>query len=145
MKTADNNSEIGEVLPPQAYEILVSEPDAVLLDVRSRVEFDYVGHPPGAINIPWQEAPDWDVDPAFVTRVRQSLEAVRPDQAVEELTLLTLCRSGGRSMAAAKQLTEKGFSRVINIAEGFEGGLDADRHRGKLGGWRFHQLPWEQT
>ena len=38
-----------------------------------------------------------------------------------------------------------GFSNVINVVEGFEGPLDENYHRGKLGGWRFFGLPWQQS
>jgi rhodanese-related sulfurtransferase len=48
-------------------------------------------------------------------------------------------------MAAARALAAAGFTRLYNVAEGFEGDRDADSHRGALGGWRYHGLPWEQT
>ena len=60
-------------------------------------------------------------------------------------TVLTLCRSGKRSMLAATLLEEQGYKDTVNIAEGFEGDPDGNRHRGNLNGWRFHGLPWEQT
>ena len=137
--------EIPEVLPKEAAEILKTDSQSVLLDVRSRVEFDYVGHPPGAINVPWQEPPSWEVVPDFYARVRQRFAELNADVPPESLTVLTLCRSGGRSRDAAMELARHGFSKAINIAEGFEGGLDENRQRGKLGGWRYHNLPWEQT
>jgi len=135
---------IDEVNPVQAWEILNSNEPAVLLDVRSKVEFDYVGHPSGAVNVPWQEAPEWSVDPEFVDKVRVRLRelAQRPP---EDITVLTLCRSGKRSLDAGIRLAESGFKRVLNIAEGFEGDLDEKKHRGTINGWRFYNLPWEQT
>lgn len=134
------------VSPKQAWEMLESDPDAVVLDVRSRVEFDYVGHPVGAVNVPWQEAPDWHVDPEFVDKVRARLRQVGAGRdPASTLTVLALCRSGNRSEAAADALSGAGFKRVYNIAEGFEGDRDGNKHRGSLNGWRFHGLPWEQT
>ncbi len=135
---------IDEVTPPQAWKILNSEEPSVLLDVRSKVEFDYVGHPSGAINVPWQEAPDWEVDPEFVEKVRARLQSAGKGNP-EEQTILTLCRSGKRSMDAGIRLAQSGFKKVINIAEGFEGDLDEKKHRGNINGWQFYKLPWEQT
>ncbi|MBI1731350.1 MAG: rhodanese-like domain-containing protein [Gammaproteobacteria bacterium] len=131
--------------PKQAWEILRRQPEAVLLDVRSRVEFDYVGHPVGAVHVPWQEFPDWREDPEFVAKVRNRLGAARPGFEPEELPVLAMCRSGRRSGAAGQALERAGFRRVFNIVEGFEGDRDVHRHRGTVNGWRFHGLPWEQT
>jgi rhodanese-related sulfurtransferase len=58
--------------------------------------------------------------------------------------LLMLCRSGARSIAAARRATELGAT-AYNILEGFEGDLDAHGHRGQLGGWRRRGLPWRQN
>jgi rhodanese-related sulfurtransferase len=57
--------------------------------------------------------------------------------------VLLLCRSGVRSIAAAKRATELGLE-AYNILEGFEGDPDKEAHRGRVGGWRFHGLPWRQ-
>jgi rhodanese-related sulfurtransferase len=136
---------VTELQPKQAWECLRQRPEALLLDVRSRVEFDYVGHPVGAVHVPWQEYPDWRADPEFVAKVKHNLKALRPDSAPEDVPVLALCRSGARSMAAARALAEAGYRHVYNIQEGFEGAQDAQRHRGTINGWRFHGLPWEQT
>jgi rhodanese-related sulfurtransferase len=57
--------------------------------------------------------------------------------------LLLLCRSGVRSVAAAKRATELGL-QAYNILQGFEGDLDAQGQRGRVGGWRLAGLPWQQ-
>ena len=131
---------VAEVDPKQAWLILQENPDAILLDVRSKVEFDFVGHPVGAVHIPLQEAPDWTTDPDFVQKVIERLGTGSKDT-----TILTLCRSGKRSMFAAQLLEQHGYRHTVNIAEGFEGDLDENRHRSNRNGWRFHKLPWEQT
>jgi rhodanese-related sulfurtransferase len=137
---------VNDVSPKEAFEMLEKDPATVILDVRSRVEFDYVGHPVGAVHVPWQEFPDWQADPDFVHNARLRLADARGTASPEnDLTVLTICRSGGRSRAAAEALLDAGFRRVFNISEGFEGDRDAERHRGTRGGWRFHGLPWEQT
>lgn len=140
-----SNDIIKEITPTQAWEIMGSDPSAVLLDVRSRFEYEYVGHPEPSINVPWQEVPDWSTDPQFVEKVRSRLSAFKGNNAPpESRTLLMLCRSGKRSMAAAIRLAENGFTNVTNVAEGFEGDLDGNGHRGMRNGWRFHGLPWRQ-
>ena len=131
---------VAEVNPKQAWNILRDKPTAILLDVRSKVEFDYVGHPIDAVHVPLQEAPDWQTDPDFVQKVIERL-----GESNRDITILTICRSGKRSMLAAQLLEAQGYTHTANIAEGFEGDLDENRHRGNVNGWRFHGLPWEQT
>jgi rhodanese-related sulfurtransferase len=58
--------------------------------------------------------------------------------------VILICRSGKRSNEAGEALIKDGFQNVYNVLEGFEGELDENHHRSTLGGWRFHDLPWEQ-
>ena len=44
-----------------------------------------------------------------------------------------------------QKVGKNSFVNVINVSEGFEGPLDDNYHRGTLGGWRFHGLPWQQN
>ena len=136
---------IEEVTPPEAWQALTGETDSVLLDVRSQMEYDYVGHVPGSVLVALKEPPDWQSDPDFSAKVRTALEQCRPGQAPEELAIYALCRSGARSMMAAEELANSGFKRVYNVKEGFEGDKNEQHHRGKLNGWRFHGLPWQQS
>lgn len=131
-------SQIKSLTPKKAWTLLSTNTTAVLLDVRDRMEYSYVGHPKGAINIPWKELPDFRANPLFVDEVRQRI----PNH---ETPVLLLCRSGQRSLDAAKALALVGYKDLTNIEEGFEGPLDANKHRGTLGGWRYHDLPWEQS
>lgn len=135
---------VKEVNPRQAYEMLIADGEAVVLDVRSTMEYEYVGHPVGAVNVPWKEPPDWQVDPGFVAKVRKAFSEKFPGRDENDLTVLAICRSGARSRDAAETLLREGFRNVLNIAEGFEGDKDDNHHRGNINGWRFHQLPWEQ-
>ena len=125
--------------PVAAHAFLQREPRALLVDCRTEVEHMYVGHPVGAEHVAWQEAPDWEIDPAFAEKVKRlvSGDLGRP--------VLLICRSGHRSLHAGEALEAAGFSRVINVLEGFEGPLDDDYHRGTKGGWRFRGLPWQQS
>lgn len=124
--------------PQQTWDFLQQNPNAVLIDVRTKMEHLFVGHPPKAIHIPWKEAPDWQFNPNFIAQVRQMVS--NPNTPI-----LLLCRSGQRSLEAAVLLEQSGYTHLINIEEGFEGALDENKQRGNLNGWRFAGLPWQQS
>lgn len=124
--------------PKQSWAVLQNNPAAVLVDVRTFIEHSFVGHPPQAIHIAWKEFPGMQLNAAFVEQVQQRV----PDKSAP---VLLLCRTGVRSVDAAKALDAVGYQHLINIVEGFEGALDADKHRGNIDGWRFHGLPWQQS
>jgi rhodanese-related sulfurtransferase len=126
--------------PKEAYKLLQEHPNAVLIDVRSHMEYLFVGHPAGAIHIPWIDEPDWKQNPHFLTQVRQTMLGGASGAA----PVVLICRSGVRSLDAGKALIEAGVKDVYNVAEGFEGQMDEKHHRSALGGWRYHGLPWEQ-
>ncbi len=136
---------VKDIRPDEAHALLRRERSAVLLDVRTTMEYLYVGHPVGALHVPWMEAPEWRILPGFAERVAKALGGRSGAEPVQELTVLALCRSGKRSRAAAEELAHHGFTRLYNVVEGFEGDLDADRHRSTLNGWRQRGLPWEQS
>jgi rhodanese-related sulfurtransferase len=120
---------------------------AVLIDVRTMAEWAYVGLPDlSSINkrpvlVEWQTFPDDRVNAGFVERVAEALVAIG---ANKESELLFICRSGSRSLKAAGAMAAAGYTRCRNVADGFEGPLDADRHRGRLAGWKARGLPWVQ-
>ncbi|HEA26330.1 MAG TPA: rhodanese-like domain-containing protein [Ectothiorhodospiraceae bacterium] len=131
--------------PKEAWDLLQQDPRAILIDVRSSMEYLFVGHPKGAVHIPWIDEPEWVVNPNFVRSIRELtlggvIDAVEGGSA----PILLICRSGKRSLEAGRLLLESGFSDVSNIEEGFEGELDEEHHRSTTGGWRFHGLAWEQ-
>ena len=109
--------------------------DAVLVDVRTDAEREWVGFVPGAVPIAWKQWPGMAMNQAFDAEIRA---AVPPGKKV-----VLLCRSGVRSVAAAKRATELGLE-AYNILEGFEGDPDDHAHRGQRGGWRKRGLPWRQ-
>jgi rhodanese-related sulfurtransferase len=124
--------------PQQAWDLQQQNPMAVLVDVRTKMEYLFVGHPPLAVHIPWKEAPDWQVNSNFVAQVHQVIS--NPNTPI-----LLLCRSGQRSLEAAVALENAGYSHLINIVDGFEGALDQNKQRGTVNGWRFSGLPWQQS
>lgn len=137
-------SEVKSILPQQAYELLQSQPQAILVDVRSSMEFLFVGHPKGAVNIPWIDEPDWVVDPHFTSHVRQLMLGGVVCDSSGCVPVLLICRSGKRSLEAGNQLIADGLTEIYNIEGGFEGPLDETHHRSTRAGWRFDNLPWEQ-
>lgn len=137
--------EVKSLSPQEAWQLMQDEPRSILVDVRSDMEYLFVGHPVGAIHIPWIDYPDWNLNPNFVTEIRKLVLGGICHEAVESSApILLICRSGKRSLEAGNLLIKEGFCDVHNVAEGFEGELDDHHHRGTLGGWRFHGLPWEQ-
>ena len=140
-----SKEKVTQLSATQAYKMLDDDPRSVLIDVRSNMEFLFVGHPKGAISIPWIDEPDWVINPHFITDVRKVLlGGVSCSTDVGCAPIILICRSGKRSLEAGALLVENGFSRVFNILEGFEGELDETHHRSTQGGWRFDGLPWEQ-
>lgn len=123
--------------PRQAYEFLQSTPEAVFIDVRSEIEHMFVGHPAGAMLIPWIDGPDWEVNPDFVAHVKKASSINRP--------VVLICRSGKRSMDAGFALEQAGLTEIYNVLHGFEGDLDDHHHRNAVNGWRYDGLPWAQT
>jgi len=110
--------------------------DAVLIDVRTDAEREWVGFVPGATALAWKQWPGMAMNVEFDKRLKEIVPAGKK--------ILFLCRSGVRSIAAAKRATELGLE-AYNILEGFEGDPDQHAHRGRVGGWRLHGLPWRQS
>ncbi|MFO0115452.1 MAG: rhodanese-like domain-containing protein [Betaproteobacteria bacterium] len=125
--------------PDAAHRFLAKHPTAVFVDCRSEMEFLFVGHPVGAMMIPWNDGPDWDINPHFVGQVKKAC-----GHSINRPVVL-ICRSGNRSVDAGQALEGAGFTKVYNVLEGFEGDLDDNHQRGNIGGWRKHGLPWEQV
>jgi rhodanese-related sulfurtransferase len=141
-----SNNDLNIISATQAAELLNQDPQAVFIDVRSHMEYLFIGHPTGAVNIPWIDEPDWVVNPDFVRELRQLLLGGlrHGDGNGHSVAVLLICRSGKRSVEAGNLLLNEGFENVYSIADGFEGELDDHHHRSSLGGWRFEGLPWEQ-
>ena len=129
--------------PKKAYELLQSDSTANLIDIRSSMEYLFVGHPVGATHIAWIDDPDWSINPNFVDEITQVASKKGADNP-QHNPLILICRSGVRTLQAAEILIEAGFTHIIHIHEGFEGDRDDNFQRSTVGGWRFHGLPWEQ-
>ncbi|RDI28621.1 thiosulfate sulfurtransferase [Pseudacidovorax intermedius] len=125
----------GDVTPELAARWMTTG-QAVLVDVRTDAEREWVGFVPGAVAVAWKQWPGMAMNAGFDEALRA---AVPPGGKV-----VLLCRSGVRSVAAARRATELGIE-AYNILEGFEGDADTDGHRGNKGGWRKRGLPWKQS
>lgn len=133
----------GDLTPSEAWKVLSEDDDAVLVDCRTRAEWGYVGVPDlsrigkKVVLVELQTYPDGARNPHFVPELRQAGVGT-------ETTTVFICRSGARSAAAAEIATAAGLGSSYNVADGFEGQLDGDGHRG-AGGWRSEGLPWRQS
>jgi sulfur dioxygenase len=125
----------GDVSPQLAWR-WVQDGEAVMVDVRTDAEREWVGFVPGAVPVAWKQWPGMAMNPQFDDAVRAAAGGGRK--------LVMLCRSGVRSVAAAKRATELGL-QAFNILEGFEGDPDGQGQRGHQGGWRQQGLPWRQN
>ncbi len=134
---------VENVSPGAAWQALTEDPDAVLCDVRTEPEWTFVGVPDlqpvgkEAVLIPWQVFPAMQLNASFVDALREA--GIGPGQRV-----FFLCRSGGRSLAAARAAEAAGYAHAFNVAGGFEGPVDAEGHRGGEAGWKADGLPWRQ-
>ena len=127
----------GALSPEEAYQIMQAAPGAKLVDVRTRAEMDWVGRIPGAVEIEWASYPGMQRNPHFLAQLEQ--------QVSKEALTMFICRSGGRSHAAATLATQAGYTDSYNVLEGFEGERNPAGQRNALGGWRAAGLPWEQS
>ena len=125
----------GDVSPQLAW-AWVQSGQAVLVDVRTDAEREWVGRVPGAVALAWKQWPGMALNPGF----DEGLKAATTDGK----KAVMLCRSGVRSVAAAARASELGIE-AYNILEGFEGDANALDHRGMTGGWQYRGLPWLQS
>lgn len=132
----------GDLTPQEAWELLRRDPDALLVDCRTTAEWAYVGVPETdeldreVVMVEWQQYATGQVNERFVDELRESL-GDKPERP-----LVFICRSGVRSVAAARAATDAGLGPSYNVLDGFEGGVSAG-HRGGAG-WRAEGLPWRQ-
>jgi rhodanese-related sulfurtransferase len=143
VRTSSSEGYAGDIPAAEIWQHLAGDTEAVLIDVRTNAEWSYVGVPDltsldkRPLNVSWK------LFPAMIenTDFQGQLEAagLRPGQR-----LFFLCRSGVRSRAAARAMTEAGLGPCYNISDGFEGDRSEAKRRGAMGGWRHAGLPWVQ-
>ena len=134
---------VENVPPAKVWEALRKDPKAQLVDVRTDAEWNFVGLPDlssagkQVVPIQWQVYPTMQRNAAFVEQLSEA-------GFTADHHIYFICRSGQRSHAAAQAAQAAGFPSAYNVAEGFEGGVDADGHRGTATGWKAAGLPWRQ-
>ncbi|MDB5413781.1 MAG: uncharacterized protein JWR10_2116 [Rubritepida sp.] len=134
---------VPDVSPTEAWTALETDPNAVLVDVRTDAEWNFVGVPDlsplgkQVVTIPWQMFPSMQLNANFVEHLRKA--GVTADSQV-----YYLCRSGARSLAAGQAAQMAGLPHAYNVADGFEGPVDGEGHRGHVAGWKASELPWRQ-
>lgn len=133
----------GDIMPIEAFEILKNDPDAVLIDVRTDAEWNWVGVPDLSGLGKQVEFASWVIFPAMQPNP-DFIEQATSGKAKKDAPVIFLCRSGVRSKGAAMALTEIGYTKCYNLAHGFEGDPDSTKHRGLTNGWKVDGLPWAQ-
>lgn len=157
-----------KILSIEAYDNLNTIPDTYLIDIRTRAEYQFVGHPDHAYLFPYilmtnklEKTGDQygyqlnNKNKAFIQEITRAFK--------KSDNLLIIGRDGTRSALAAKDLVEAGFKRVFDVIDGFEGAefptfKDQNRHkfyrqlakRHKIHGyghrrhygWQWWGLPW---
>jgi len=131
----------GDITPQQAWDLLAAEPEVTLVDVRTEGEWHAIGVP---------DTSTLDNQPVFSEWVQAG---GRPNTGfLEELKaagvtsgpVVFLCRSGQRSIGAARLATAAGIAPSYNVLEGFEGAPGADGVRDQQG-WKVAGLPWTEA
>lgn len=139
---------VGDVEVLEVWSRLAANSSALLIDVRTQAEWAFVGLPDLSavgkqlIAIEWQMFPSRRLNPSFTGQLGSELERLG---AGTDTDLFFLCRSGGRSLAAARAMAAAGYRACHNVAGGFEGPPDDKGHRGSTAGWKAAGLPWRQS
>jgi rhodanese-related sulfurtransferase len=138
----------GNISAREAWYVLKGDPKAQLVDVRTTAEWSFVGVPDlsslgrNVVRVEWQSYPTMARNAEFEAKVAEQFKALG---VTETTPIFFLCRSGARSQAAAAAMTAAGFKKCFNVAAGFEGDLNAEKHRGQTTGWKVDGLPWIQA
>lgn len=137
--TEKNLPYAGALTPQEAFEILKTNPKALLIDVRTQAERELVGRVPGALAVEWAFYPGMVANEHFPQQLVAQLDAQNCDT---NSVLIFLCRTGGRSNNAATVAARLGFKQVYNMLEGFEGEANSQQQRTFINGWKHAGLPW---
>lgn len=127
----------GALLPAEAHTLMMLAPQARLIDVRARAEWDLVGIIPNSLQLEFLTYPGWQRNPHFVQQLTQLVD--------KEALAMFICRNGKRSHRAAEAAVQAGFLECYNVLQGFEGERDKTTQHRSLGGWKNADLPWIQN
>ena len=116
---------IKQIKSSEIKKFVESNPNTILLDVRTEDEWNTVGKP---------DTKDLGIksffitisqDPSFLDNVKQNID--------KEEQVLVMCAAGGRSIIAANLLSNEGYN-TLNVSDGFSG-------NGQDPGWKNLGLP----
>ena len=116
---------IKQIKSSEIKKFIESNPDTVLLDVRTEDEWNTVGKP---------NTKDLGIKSFFITisQDQSFLDKVK-ENINKKNKVLVICAAGGRSIIAANLLTNEGYN-TFNISDGFSG-------NGQDPGWKNLGLP----
>jgi len=157
-----------QILSLEAYDMLNTVPETYLIDVRTRAEYQFVGHPINAYLFPYRfltqdlEKINDEHRYAFSKKNKKFIEQISKVFKKTD-NLLIISSNGVRSALAAKELMAAGFKNIYDVENGFEGpefpffkdsneqkfyrqlakrnkinGFNHKRHYG----WQWWGLPW---
>ena len=124
----------GAMTPREAFDVLQENPEVLLIDVRTQAELELVGRIPSALNIEWAFYPGMLKNQDFAQQLAEKVD--------KNLTVIFMCRTGGRSHNAAVVAQQLGYSHAYNMLEGFEGEANELKQRTTMNGWKHAGLPW---
>ena len=124
----------GELAPREAFDLLTIDPTTVLVDVRSLAELELVGRVPNSTHIQWAFYPGMLANAEFAEELTSQID--------KDLSIVFMCRTGGRSHLAAVLAQQLGY-RAFNMVEGFEGAANSLNQRTTVNGWKHAGLPWK--
>ncbi len=146
---------LNQITTEDAFTEVVYNENVFLLDVRTPEEWIWVGHPGVNGTGYGEELEGYVVNISYKVHHKgksKSEELIVNSKFVRDVErlfykddkLILMCRSGGRSTAAAFDLEAVGFTNVWNMTEGFEGQTDADGYRTQTG-WKVDTMPYNNS
>ncbi len=157
-----------KILSLEAYDMLNTVPDTYLIDVRTRAEYQLVGHPINAYLFPYMfmgnKLRKKDDKYGYGINIKNKAFTEEIGKVFKKTdNLLIISRDGRRSALAVKELMDAGFKKTYDVKNGFEGpefpffkdsnkqkfyrqlakrnkiyGFNHRRHYG----WQWWGLPW---
>ena len=145
----------------QAYDCAKTQANCYILDVRTNSEWRWVGHPGKnklnegseiegkVVNISSliEFGTELVQNPLFIRDVDKAFGISNDDDggiSRNDVTLITMCRSGSRSQAAADTLEAAGYTNVYNMTHGFEGDRDNFGYR-TVNGWKVEGFSYNDS
>jgi len=143
----------GDVTPVQANEMLQKDAaHTFLIDVRTQAEYELIGHPVAAHNIPlkfWSNDLDKEKGKYILNANSNFAKELLGKFNPKTDTVMFICRSGSRSCEATDAAVKAGWpaDKAFNVMGGVEGNIlkdPASPQNGQrvVGGWKNENLPW---